>query len=437
MEMNSFTYTNKESNFKKKRLSEDGAIGVDPTPEKEIETLKTIFTAHERDQIKDAGEDTNVEDRILKSKIPSGPFAYFRTGELAVGKQDINSLISTKKGCCGNVYETEKPYLLNSRLRKLEKESQNHDVITLFSGDKFATQDQLFKDLEDGQITERKLVVDIQGISGTSDSMFLFFIIVVWMFAFGNLIFFSSCIQDQALSAFSSVISVQMLLVGLCGMVLTAVTNDSSISAMVSQRWNPICYLTILVVTIFATTIATSLVAGTIGTKKNGTWPITALMPISVILTIMILIFPLPVNKTAFQLGMVPMINARRYAHHVKNFDTKDVYTVYKLQFLDLSPKFLELLHYLSVGVGYISGVIGIITYIKLQSCRLTYIIVLTILYSIVAFIFAVLFLNGKYLGLSHRSVMASEVIFLICHFMSIICILYITDGIFNAFDVC
>jgi len=174
------------------------------------------------------------------------------------------------------------------------------------------------------------------------------------------------------------------------GVVLLHVTNESSISGMVAQRYNKYSYLTILMITGISFFTSCFIIAGGIVREMNSEefyYSCVILGALSPLLACCILVLPLVVDKTGNELDMIPLgADTIPAASHAES--------TYKLFFFPCKNDCMhQIYHYsaviVGVGLGYASIIIHIVeAHKKLTSFKIEVALLVWSFFCIVVFLF-------------------------------------------------
>jgi hypothetical protein len=138
--------------------------------------------------------------------------------------------------------------------------------------------------------------------------------VITWISSLLSIFYISSSATTTVGVGIMSLLGVVLIFTGVAMFKLLCETNDSSISAMVAQRWNPTSYVAIVMIVTFGVSVSALLicVSAVQNSVDNGKFQVlkSVFMPLSIFLCLMILFVPLPVVKMPYQLKMIPLAEA-------------------------------------------------------------------------------------------------------------------------------
>ena len=262
------------------------------------------------------------------------------------------------------------------------------------------------------------------------------------------LVFFVVCMSYAGKSSDLMVIlflTISMLLVSLSVWYLLIKTNDSSISAMVSQRWKAASYVSILFMMNFGSSVASMLIVYSAAEEKDKIDVLKSIvLPLSIFSCLSILVLPLPVDKFPYDLEMTPLTQSDGTLDEVElelaNYRDKGGTPqeqvrerIFKLKFANADTELLFMGHYLFIIAGAATGItVSLMDALKGEN-RGTFVTHWSFFFAGVAGITVLLFLFGDCcptrLGFGNHSSFAAEFMFLLSFFMMIICVIFNKEG--------
>jgi len=206
----------------------------------------------------------------------------------------------------------------------------------------------------------------------------LFAVILPTGFPVGLIIYAFHNLELSELQVFVLSVFLVLVIALIClGIALVVETNTDSISGMVAQRYNIISYLTIVVIVAISFFSSCFVAAGGIVREQlhyDVDRPMVILGALSPLFTCMILVFPIVVSKSEFELKMNPRLDYRCFNLALCEPFVKISEGQFQFSFFPcLSEGWHKIFHFVFVGVGLVLGYVSTFMYMKTREYSSSY----------------------------------------------------------------